>query len=115
MLGPHRYGEPPADHVPKDVVDSDIRSATVHSKSFECIEHGEDAASGATDPRLGASGLDAHDPSGAGDCYIIQGALGRRCGADIVQNGGLLASSYELPGGVVLGVASDLHDGEAFL
>ena len=115
MLGPHRYGESSADHIAENVVDSDIRSATVDAEGLECIEHCEDAASGATDPGLGTSGLDAHDPSGAGDCYIIQGALGRRCGADIVQNGGLLASSYELPGGVVLGVASDLHDGKAFL
>jgi len=59
VLAPKRNGESSADHVPEDVVDPDVHVEVVRPQLPEGVEGGENAATGAAYPGLGASGLRA--------------------------------------------------------
>ena len=110
VFPPQRDREPSADHVAEHVVDLHVDVHRVRPELLEGVEGRQDPTSSASYPRLGPSGLGADNSPGARLDDVLQLPAENRGGANVVQDGGLGPSAQKEAGGVVLGVASDLHD-----
>ena len=110
VLAPQRDGEAPADHIAEDIVQPDVHVQIVRSELPQGVERRQYPASGASYARLRSPGLGAQDPLGPADDDILELPLPDRNLADIIKDGALDIPVQQEAGGIVLRVASDLHD-----